>query len=295
MNLCKIDFSCYLDRHIDKEGCLYNNRPIFTAEEKLKEYSGQEIRIFVTPVQYKSIIYDLLRLSQKYNFSALCYVPEGFSITEMNFSKREETYIINASLSYFRKKLFSGNTPTILSNECSAGAIYQTLGLPMISPTINVGLLENDFIKLCQNPKHYFSIEVTDYNFGRVTFHQEGAPRHYDIPCSKIDDITVYWAHCDPDGRFLKRWNVTRKKVNYDNLICCMSNSRIQISQKGWEAFSKLPYRHLAIKFRDKYIMPNDFENTVIAPREFPLWQMDTVIENYFDILGWIMGSNTNE
>lgn len=288
MNRCKVNFQFYLDGKVEKEGCLLNERPIFSAKNKAKELKGKEIRIFISACQYQSILYDLLELSNEYSFSALCYVPVGYVLINMNTSDRKAEYNINAALGYFRKQLIKVPVPTILSNDCFAGGVYQSLGLPMLSPTINVGLLEQDFIKLCENPEHYFNIEISAYEYGRITWCCNGFSSSADLPCSRIDDITVYWAHTDDDGQFLKRWNIMRNKVKYDNLICCLSNLRLQISYEGLDRFNKIKVPHYVIAYSDKYNLGKD--NVIMASRDFPVWRMDTVIENFFDVLGWING-----
>ena len=174
MSLCDIQYSCYLDKRVVHQGSLLNERPIFLSQERLTEYKGSNIRIFVSIENYTDAIVELTYLSQKYDFSALCYIPVGYVITEANSANRKESYCINASLSYFRKKLFKGTVPTILSNDCSAGGLYQILGLTMISPTINIGILEDDYIKLCNDPRHYFDIEVSTYEYGRMLFYING-------------------------------------------------------------------------------------------------------------------------
>ena len=293
MNMCKVGFSCYLDKGVKDEGTLFNEKPILLPSNKLKEYNGKRIRIFVSVKQYQSAIYDLLELSQKYEFYARCYIPLARVITEMALEDKEERYAINASLSYFRKQQFKGSIPTILSNDCTAGGIYQTLGIPMISPTINVGILAKDFIKLCQNPKHYFDIELDSFEMGRIISCRDTVSTIYDCPCSRLDDITIYWAHHKPDGRFLEHWNIMRKRINYDNMIFCMNNSRIEISYSEWKQFLMLKQRHLAIMCDDKYATVINGGDAVIANIKAQIWRMDSPIENYFDILGWINEGNT--
>lgn len=295
MNICKVDFSCYLDKEIKDEGTLFNGKPILLPSNKLKEYNGKRIRIFVSIAKYQSAVYDLLELSQQYGFYAQCYIPLDYDIQVMDQKDKQETYAINASLGYFRKQQFKGSIPTILSNDCMAGGIYKTLGIPMISPTINVGILGDDFIKLCENPKHYFDIELDSFEMGRLTQHIDGMPNFLDLPCSRVDDITIYWAHTKPDGRFLERWNIMRKKVNYDNMIFCMGNQRIEISYSAWKQFSMLKQRRLAIMYDDRYATAINGRDAIIANRKFYFTRMDTPIENFFDILGWINEEISNE
>ncbi len=290
MNLCDIHFVCYLDQKVDHPGCLFNEKPIFIGQDYLKRCSGKNIRILISSVHYANILTSIIEWSLEFNFSCLCYLPVGYEVVEMDHSNKILSYNINIALSYFRKKLYKGKVPTILSNDCTAGAIYQALGMPMASPTVNVGLTEKDFIKLCKNPKHYFGIEISKYEYGQLIGFCNGKPWKAELPCSKIDDITVYWAHSDEDGRFINRWNILRKKVNYDNLICCMSNNKMQFTKKGLDEFSNIKSRKLIIMYKDKYSNMVDSENIILANRNFALWNKDTAIENNFDLIGWVNG-----
>lgn len=46
--------------------------------------------------------------------------------------------------------------PTIISQNCIGGVIYSDLGLKFSSPTINMFIEDNDFVKLAENPRQYF-------------------------------------------------------------------------------------------------------------------------------------------
>lgn len=45
---------------------------------------------------------------------------------------------------------------TIISQNCIGGVIYSDLGLKFSSPTINMFIEDNDFVKLAENPRQYF-------------------------------------------------------------------------------------------------------------------------------------------
>lgn len=73
-----------------------------------------------------------------------------------DFIHKDKTVVdINTMLSYFRSQLITSDMPTILSNTCNAGFIYNMIGqknmgiLYMPSPTINNIIEPSDFIKIC--------------------------------------------------------------------------------------------------------------------------------------------------
>ena len=50
-------------------------------------------------------------------------------------------------------------TTTIISMNCTGGIISHNLGLQFLSPTVNLYMKAEDFIKFCENLRYYMSIE----------------------------------------------------------------------------------------------------------------------------------------
>ena len=54
---------------------------------------------------------------------------------------------------------FTNQDITILSMNCTGGILYHDLGLQFLSPTVNLYMKAEDFIKFCENLKCYLSID----------------------------------------------------------------------------------------------------------------------------------------
>lgn len=280
MNLCNIEFSAYLDKKIYIEGSKYNNKPV-VYPQKLEEFKGKSVRIVVTPKNYEEVLADLLWLDSLYDFHALCLVPRFVHV-----STRVEGYHINKLLSYFRRKLLKGDIPTIVSNNCAAGFIYDLLDCIMLSPTINTGIEPDDFLKLCKNPRYYFDSELGELMYCRPY----GNPQlDRDEPVGRLRDIFISFCHMDSVEGICERWNLMSKKINWDRLIfiACEHDTYVPFTIKNERDFLSLPEEKLLITMRNTSFWGDGGYNKVFMQQNY-LAGSDSAIENYFDLLGWI-------
>lgn len=288
MNRCGMDFSFYIDKKVWHDGSMYNGKPV-CLPEILKGYSGCSIRIIVSPTNYEAVLADLIVLEQKYGFNALCFVPRYFHLTT-----KVEGYHINQFLAYFRRKLFKGEIPTIISNDCSAGYIYQIMGMVMISPTINTAFDQDDFIKLCKAPEHYLEMDVGDLHWVR----SYGNPQtDKDCLAGRLGDITVYFAHENSTEGLAERWKQTKKRMNLGRIIAVANSydrNNPPFSVKNETEFMKLNYEHLMIVDRNTAFWGNPGFNKIYMQQNY-LSRRDTAIENYFDLLGWLNREYIND
>ncbi len=282
MNRCGIDFSCYVDKKIQgEEGAFYNDKPVYSPK-KLNEYKGRSIRIIITPQQYEQILAGLLICEKDMGFNALCCIPSFVHQTT-----KVEGYHINKFLAYFRRKLFKGEIPTIISNDCSAGYIYHIMDMIMISPTINTGIDQDDFIKLCRNTRHYAQQKVGGLHWERAY----GNPQtDKDVLAGNVDDIKVCFAHVDSETEIQYRWETMCKMINWDRIIYVANSYDRNIppfTVRNEKEFLNLPGEKLMMVDRNTACWCNGGFNKIYMKENY-LSRRDTAIENYFDLLGWL-------
>ena len=111
------------------------------------------------------------------------------------------------------KKRLKNSNFTIISQNCVAGVIYHDLGLPFLSPTINLSMRSCDFVKLCRNLRRYMEIKPVPLN---------DSEDRYPFPLAKLDDIVLYLVHYDTFESFLLKWEERKKRINYENLYFIM-------------------------------------------------------------------------
>lgn len=282
MNRCGYEFSGYLDKTIDHEGALYNGKPIYLNRKLLDaEYRDRSLRIIVASQYYDQIISELLWMDKFHKLNALCLIPRYVDLTS-----KEDGYQINHFLAYFRRKLFKGETPTIISNTCMAGLIYDMFDMVMLSPTINTAIEDAEkFIKLCKNLRQYMEIDMGDLVWTRP-FGNPAVAKDY--PCGRIGDIEIIFVHVDSANGLKERWNYMRKRINWGRIIYVMSErkSHRNVSFRAVKEFMRLDGEKFFINSRNAYPIGNGVECVYCSHRPFA--NKTTAIENYFDILGWM-------
>ncbi len=279
LNRCNIEFLFYLDRNPERDETLCNGHHIYPVS-KLREYSGTHIRMIISPHVYKEIVADLLWLDHLWNLEILCIIPQYKDLMIDG-----DTYNINRFLGYFRRKLIGGNVPTIISNTCAGGTIYEAFDMPLLSPTVNVGIKDDDFIKLCLNLEHYMNCEMTLKGWEKQTrtFGYEQA-----WPIGIVDDIEVLLGHTESAEEAVERWNFLRERINWDRIIFVMEEYgyRTPVSKEAYDSFTKLDGKKLFVQGHS-YYDSFDYKPPYIIATEAAN-RREPAIENFFDLVEWM-------
>ena len=120
--------------------------------------------------------------------------------------------------------------------NCTGGILYHDLGLQFASPTVNMYMRAEDFIKFCENLEHYLSvdkmIECQDIEIV--------GDRKY--PIAKLDDILLFLVHYKSVEEAQRKWNERKRRINYDKIVI-LNNDREGMTQQLMERFERLPYK----------------------------------------------------
>ena len=122
------------------------------------------------------------------------------------------------------------NKPSIIANHCIGGIVSHDLGLQFLSPTVNLKILPDDFIKFVENLEEYLSIEP-------IKIESE-----LPYPVAKLKDITIYFVHYKSFEEAVAKWNERKQRVDFDN-IRVMMTVRDGAQYETLERFDKLPYK----------------------------------------------------
>lgn len=101
---------------------------------------------------------------------------------------------------------------SIITDTCIAGVIYHELGLPFLSPTINLWMEDDDFYKFVHNLKHYLSVTLR--------FIQTQEP----TPVAFCDDVLIHFNHYKTEEEAASKWYERRQRINWDNLFIIASD-----------------------------------------------------------------------
>lgn len=132
----------------------------------------------------------------------------------------------------YREK-FYGKKPSIISCNCIGGIIYHELGLEFTSPTINLYMKSEDFIKFCEKLSYYLSQEIEEY-VGDIE-------REY--PLGMLGDILIYFVHYKSLDEARKKWNERKKRIDYEN-IYIIAMDRDGFTEEHLRRFEQLPYQN---------------------------------------------------
>ena len=132
---------------------------------------------------------------------------------------------------------------TIISSDCTGGVLYRDLGLPFLSPTINLTVPNS--IDFFERLEHYLRLEPVPNGYS-----QEG------YPLMLLEDLEIVGVHYRNHDALIGKWNERRKRVVWDRIIV-MSNDKFISTEADKERFSKLPYPKMLFsreKTGDSYV-----------------------------------------
>ena len=96
---------------------------------------------------------------------------------------------------------------TLLTNNCLGGLLYHELGLPFLSPLINIYMNNGDFLRLCGDLERYMAEPL-------AFFRRPGT----DCPVAKLGELTIKFPHESSEASARANWERRRARIRYDNL-----------------------------------------------------------------------------
>ena len=140
---------------------------------------------------------------------------------------------IGTRLRKFRNKIMKKrlkNKPSIITNHCIGGIVSHDLGLKFLSPTVNLKILPDEFIKFMENLDKYLHAELIEVK------------TDLSHPVGKLDDITIYFVHYKTFEEASNKWKERAKRVDFNNIRVIMT-ARDGAKYETLERFDKLPYK----------------------------------------------------
>ncbi len=124
---------------------------------------------------------------------------------------------------------------SILSNNCWGGLTYHTLGLPILSPLVNMWERDGDYIKFLKNIKMYLSSPIEFIRFGYAP-----NQKNENYPVARCADIELHFNHVETFEEAKQQWNKRKDRINFQQLFVMMFTS----DSKLLDEFDKLPFEH---------------------------------------------------
>ncbi len=128
-----------------------------------------------------------------------------------------------------------GDAPfSLFSNNCMGGVFYHDAGRQFNSPTINMAIDGEDFIKFLERPRYYAGIE--DFVFV-----------HYPdlaYPVARLDDIEIRFVHYHSQEECMEKWISRSSRIDWDNIFIVGTDRDGLYKPELLERFNKLPYKN---------------------------------------------------
>ena len=250
----------------------------------------KHFRLIVPDKNFEQDLALVNAVEQKFELKIMCLIPV------YKTSEKIVTYNINKMLGYFRLKSMKPEYPTIITNECAAGRIYEQLGMFYASPLINTNLSYEDYIKFCYDPKKYF-VPITGKMYRKHWYRSPAATDFGFVPTAMIEDVEISFPHDNNFETAKERWNFLVSHVNFNRLIYVLVNSNGAIPFKIMKDFAALQGEKLLFYYGEMFSFP--VANDIIFANREKFVASGEAIENYFDLVGWInreykLGGNLN-
>lgn len=153
---------------------------------------------------------------------------------------------------------------TIISQNCIGGVIYNDLGMEFISPTINMFIEDENFVKLVENLEHYMVVKPKPL----LECYVDPIDNKVRYPKILIDDIELCCLHYRNCGEAIDAWERRKKRIVWDNIFVIGNSWNLHGSIKLIERLCNTSYK-MAIFVTDKI----DFKECIRLPGDF--WKLD--------------------
>ncbi len=189
-----------------------------------------------------------------------------------------------------RKRLTEkGRQTSIISMNCNGGIISHNLGLRFLSPTVNLYMNAEDFIRFCENLTYYLNIsEMVECKDLEVI-----GDRKY--PVAYLGDLKLFLVHYKSIEEAQEKWNERKKRVNWEN-IAILNTDREGMTEELKDRFERLPYRKVLFVHKPDerhpscfYIKGYENENSVGIITDPEGWKGKRAIDQ-FDYVGFLNG-----
>ena len=190
-----------------------------------------------------------------------------------------------------QKRYRGPKTVSILSSNCVGGEVYHDLGLPFNSPTINLWMVQPDFLKFVTDIQYYIE--------SKLCFSSELEGKyHCPVAYLGVDDkkITIIFLHYKNRMSAEECWEKRKKRIDFSK-ICLMMSDRDGITYDDMIRFGKIHcYRKIMFTYKDypefdfTYKLEKDKGKLCVRNYQMKKWNGFWRWESQFDCAKWMNG-----
>lgn len=136
---------------------------------------------------------------------------------------------------------------TIISQNCVGGTIYSALGLPFLSPTINVFIEGENFVKLVENLDYYLLLTPTALTDNYI----DPIDKSMHYPKILVGDIEICCLHYKNCADDISAWERRRQRVNLNNVFVIANSWNLFDDKQLIERLCNTKYKTLIFVTED--------------------------------------------
>lgn len=183
----------------------------------------------------------------------------------------------------------TNTTMTFLCPNCLGGILFHDLGLQFRSPTVNLMMEQQDFVRFVLHMDEYLAKDFEFFD------HPE-----YSFPCAHLGDITVHFTHFKTKEDALAKWQARSARIDRSNMFI-FALERDALTYEDIAALGNLSVRGIAVFTAHEY--PN-LPYTIYLPELSKDGRIEANVlqksykddsrlyEKYFDFVRWFNEAN---
>lgn len=142
---------------------------------------------------------------------------------------------------------------TIISNNCAGGLIYKHFGCQFQSPTINLQMSPEDYLRFCENLDYYCSLDIVEETPGNVLekFKLLGGTA-IGFPVGRLGDLTLFFQHFDSFQQAVIKWVERKRRIDRNRLFFVMVDT---------DCTKEMICRYFDLPYRNKLFLTSDTDH----------------------------------
>lgn len=142
------------------------------------------------------------------------------------------------------QRAFTNRDVTIISQNCIGGVFSHDMNLPFRSPTVNLFISADDFVRFVNRLEYYLNIEL------EISWGEE-------YPVGRLDDVEVHFVHYETCKEAQAAWERRKKRVNIDNIVI-LATDRDGFDDTVYAEWKKIRYAKVLFTACEKYARDKD-------------------------------------
>lgn len=133
-----------------------------------------------------------------------------------------------------RKRRLRNRDFTIIASNCNGTLMYHDLGLRYLTPTVNLAMGMDDFVKMAAGLKQYMEKDIVEVKG------ESGCP------AGLLGDVRINFVHYDTFEEGRRKWDERKKRINWENLFI-VGTEKDGCSYETLQRFDSLPYKNKVV------------------------------------------------